>query len=295
MKKETTVLGKQFSEDTKPKMTVNKTPHEYINNPFFIALRGLEWLFNHAKSIAIVLLVISLLGAGGNLVTSNFNQSTHTDQKQLEQDQSKIMSDVSHAIQSVSPEQWAIIGIVGLVTILIVAFLSFWIKGATEYTAAHLAKGEDVTIGGALGGSWHRLGSYSWLQILIGIKIFLWSLLLIVPGIIMAVRYSLAGTAFFAEDDLKGNAAIKRSLVLTKGAWITTFASSIVFNVVTLGLLKSLTNIGTNSVLYRQFADTETKPKPHWLSKLTLALILVAIGLLALIIAAVIAFLANSH
>ncbi|HEX4662698.1 MAG TPA: hypothetical protein VH144_03715, partial [Candidatus Saccharimonadales bacterium] len=248
MKKETSVLKSQFDGDKKPKAAA-KPVVQYINNPFMITVKGLEWLFNRAKTIAIILLVLSLFGVAGNVVFRSPN-GVQQDQTKMQQDQSKFMHDFSHTIQSVSPEQWLTVGIIAIVAVLLFLSISFWLKGAAEYTAAHLAKGEEVSLKAALSGSWHKLGGYAWLQVLVGIKVFLWSLLLIVPGIIMGVRYSLAGVAFFAEDDLKGNKAIKRSLTLTKGGWITTFASNIVFNAITLGLVSSLTDIATTSVLY---------------------------------------------
>lgn len=273
MEKETSVLKKQFSEDKKSK----KTAHAYINNPFMITVKGLEWMFNRAKSISILLLILSLLGAVGNygfrsMQPTNFDQ----DQQQLTEEQTKVFNNFTHAVQSITLEQWLGIGVLVLLVLLVVLFIGFWLKGAADFAAAQLAKGKTITIRQALGGSWRRLGSYAWVQIIVGVKVFLWSLLLVVPGIIMAVRYSLAGTAFFAEDDLKGNAAVKRSLALTKNAWTTTFATLGLFNLVTLGLVSSLVDIANNSVLYRQFADAgETKPAAHWLSKLILTLAII--------------------
>lgn len=64
--------------------------------------------------------------------------------------------------------------------------------------------------------------SYIGLTILTSILILLWSLLLIVPGIIYSVFYSLAVYVFFFEDK-KGMAAIRRSKELIKGYWWPVF------------------------------------------------------------------------
>lgn len=64
--------------------------------------------------------------------------------------------------------------------------------------------------------------SYIGLTILTSVFILLWALLLIIPGIIYSVFYSLAVFAFFFEDK-KGMAAIRRSKELVKGYWWPVF------------------------------------------------------------------------
>ena len=60
--------------------------------------------------------------------------------------------------------------------------------------------------------------AYLALSITVTIFVIFWSLLLIIPGIIFSIYYSLAVYAFFFEDK-KGMAAIKRSKALVKGYW----------------------------------------------------------------------------
>ena len=93
----------------------------------------------------------------------------------------------------------------------------------------------------------------------------------------MSVRYSLAKVAFFDEKKpLRGNAAVKESLALTKGAWLTTFASQVLFSIITLGMLSRLVETAAQSVLYRQLSElthnNEPKPAAHPLSWFTLFL-----------------------
>ena len=56
-----------------------------------------------------------------------------------------------------------------------------------------------------------------WLNILISIKVFLWSLLLVVPGIIAAYRYHFAIYCFIDDPDLSASECIRRSCELTDG------------------------------------------------------------------------------
>ena len=64
--------------------------------------------------------------------------------------------------------------------------------------------------------------SYIGLTILTSIFILLWALLLIIPGVIYSIFYSLAIYVFFFEDK-KGMAAIRRSKELIKGYWWPVF------------------------------------------------------------------------
>ncbi len=56
-----------------------------------------------------------------------------------------------------------------------------------------------------------------WLNILIGIKVFLWSMLLVIPGIIAAYRYRFALYCFIDDPDLTASECIAKSCELTSG------------------------------------------------------------------------------
>lgn len=75
---------------------------------------------------------------------------------------------------------------------------------------------------------WPYLG----LTVLTSIFILLWTLLLIIPGIIFSVFYSLACYVFFFEGK-KGMAAIRRSTQLVKNYWWPVFWRFIVITLVT--------------------------------------------------------------
>lgn len=59
---------------------------------------------------------------------------------------------------------------------------------------------------------------YIWLTILTSVLILFWTLLLIIPGIIFSILYSLVVYVLFFEDK-KGMAAVKRSVQLVKNYW----------------------------------------------------------------------------
>ncbi len=257
-------------------MTTKKStpvPKNYENNPFMLAIQGLNLLFDKAKSVAVLFLVLSIIG----FITGIIPQPS--DDKL-----SKSLEPSDFALPNLLPSQWAMIAFVVLILLAASIFIGAMLSGIGAYTSARLARGHTTTLGEAFHAVLERFFSYIWLQVIITVKLFLWTLLLIIPGIIMAVRYSLANVAFF-DKELRGNAAIKESLKLTKGAWLTTFASQTLFNIITLGIISELVNSGAKAVLYRQFSALKTaKPPAHFLSWLTLALPFLLIILLFVLV-----------
>lgn len=246
----------------------------FITNPLRIAVDGTKLLFQKAPMTAIVLAILSAFSAGNELsrpTPSGIGSAPTTPEMPMETG----------------------VLIILFVLIVIVAFGAFilgsLITGIFAHASAQIAKGHEVTFRQSLTAISERLWSYVWLQLLTAVKVILWSLLFIIPGIIMAVRYSLANLSFFDDDKkLTGNAAIKDSLTLTKGAWLTTFASQTFFNIITLGMISPIIDTGAKAILYRQFNELQKtntpKPKPHILSWITLSLfILIALAAISLI------------
>lgn len=248
-------------------------PKNYENNPFFIATKGLNLLFDLARGVAIFLIIVAVLGFFGG-----FPSSTPTNDDEW--------NGLSSTVTAWTPSEWTFAIGGTIIVILAVLLIAALFGGVSAYTSAQIAKGKKVGFGEAFRVAFEHLWSFLWLQIIIFVKLFLWTLLLIIPGIIMAVRYSLASVAFYDDDkNLRGNAAIKESLRLTRGAWFTTFAGNTLFNLITFGIISSLVTTGSNAILYRQFDKLgDKKPAAHWLSFVTLALPFVLFGLLLLLI-----------
>lgn len=223
---------------------------DYQNNPFYVATDGLSLLFQSARSVAVLLLIISIIGAySPNPAPAQTN-------------------DIQAFLNgfNVPPEM---VLLLGLFLILFIIF-SILVSGVSDYTAAKIAKGKSTSIKEAVSAVFARFWDYLWLRLLVAVKVLLWSMLLIVPGIVMAFRYSLAGVAFF-EKDLRGNGAIGYSSQLVKGAWLTTFSSNMLLNLITLGLIGPLLAPGTNAVLYEQLSRVrDKKPRAHILTWVTL-------------------------
>ena len=81
---------------------------------------------------------------------------------------------------------------------------------------------ENITVKEAFLRAKKIAGKFFALNLLIGIFVMLWSLLFIIPGIYMALMYSMAVWIFIYED-IRGTAAIKKSKELVKGYWGAVF------------------------------------------------------------------------
>jgi len=276
-----------------------KTPARkptYQNNPFFVAVDGLTLLFKKALPVAILGIVLASLTLVSNTAQNvadiaGRKGAAFTSSQTTNQFPEQAVKDF---FQSQTSQELIVLAIIVGLSLLVAIFVSTLISGVFDYTAAQLAKGKTVTLPQALKSVLDRFFGYLWLNILIGIKVFLWSLLLIVPGIIMALRYSLSGVSFF-EKELGANAATKDSSRLVKGAWITTFSSFALFNIITFGMIQPVLQSGTLSVLYTQLNGYDAakldKPAAHWLSWLTLLLPMALFFLVILItVGSVIAF-----
>jgi uncharacterized membrane protein len=256
--------------------TSKKLPKDYENNPFFVASNGLTLLFSHARQVGIFLVALSVIVffySSWPTGDTNSNEAT--------------FQDLGRQASAWSTTDWAIAAGTVFIIGLAIAMIAALFDGVASYTAAEITKGRKVSFNQAFRVAFDHLWSYLWLKLIITVKVILWSLLLIVPGIIMAVRYSLAGVAYFDDSkNLRGNAAVKESLRMTKGAWLTTYASGTLFNILTLGIINYLVTASANAVLYKQFDKLDdNKPEAHMLSWLTLILpiVLVVLAFVALI------------
>ena len=246
-----------------PAKEKNTTPSvAYENNPFKVALEGINLVLAKAKGVAIFLIVLSVISVFTGMIPDSSEKSDFS------------VSAFQAGVSRMSPGEWVTTSAIILILALAFIFASAMVSGIGAYAAARTAKGHEVKLSEAFHAVLERFFSYIWLQVIQIVKIALWSLLFIVPGFIMAIRYSLANVAFF-DKGLRGNQAVKESLKLTKGAWLTTFASQMLFNLATLGVISELVNTGARSVLYRQlsqFREGKTKPPAHVLSWVTLLL-----------------------
>lgn len=263
-------------------VTTTKNTADYENNPFYVATNGLDLLFKHAQSVGIVAAILAALSAFSSVPSMIFRGSEPA-APASPASPAQATSGGGDPTQ-IPFEFWLILAAGVLIVLVVVFFVGVIVRGVLDYTSAKIARGETVTISEAFRGLFSNFWSYAWVRLIIGVKTFLWTLLFIIPGVIMSVRYSLAGVAFF-DTQLRGNAPVKHSAAITKGAWLTTFASQSLLNILTFGIIQTLLTSGTNAVLYRQLDSVDVKPRAHVLSWLTLIVpIVLALLFLAVVI-----------
>lgn len=279
-----------MDKTTQQKITTKTAAHPYENNPFFIATTGIELLFKKAQSIGIILAVIAGLSALAGLPSLFMQSAASPSQPQTTATSpSQSQQTFESFIHAVPLGVWLLLALLVLFGLLVVITVGSIIRGIQDYTSSQIAHDRTVSLNEAFRVVFHAFWGYLWVLTVVGIKVLLWSLLFIVPGIIMSVRYSLAGVAYF-DKSLKGNQAAQYSAQITKGGWLTTFASQRLLNIITFGAIPSLLSPGTNAVLYRQFTSvSETKPKAHVLSWLTLLVPIVFAILIIILVMTIIA------
>lgn len=253
------------------KKSVSKLSYE--TNPFFIGAKGLSFLINSASGISLLFAVVSIANLVFTMLSNNKDGS--------------FSRDLSASISRWTTSDWVLAAFSGLLIASAIVLVITLLGAMSAYTSYRVSLGKRVSVQEAFEMAFTKIWGFLLLQILITVRIILWTFVFIIPGFIMAYRYSLANVAYF-DGRKKPNArqAIQESLRLTKGAWITTFASRILLDVLSFGCASLLISTGVNAVLYGQYdkLGSSNKPEAHWLSWLTLLLPLIIFVFIAIIL-----------
>lgn len=123
-------------------------------------------------------------------------------------DQMAFLSPEAYALEllKVPQSNWAILLVVSLLALLVSPVLAL---GCNHYFV-RLNRGEDL----GFAGLFSRMGSFLkslWLYVRMFVQIFLWSLLLFIPGIIAAIRYSMAPYFLAENPEMTVSEAFRRS------------------------------------------------------------------------------------
>lgn len=106
--------------------------------------------------------------------------------------------------------------LIAVIVVLPLLLIGYW----AQISLIYAIKEREAKIGvkESFRRGWYKIISYLWVTILVGVITFAGFLLLVVPGIIFAVWYSLALYILVAED-LRGMKALSRSKQLVRGYW----------------------------------------------------------------------------
>lgn len=131
-----------------------------------------------------------------------------------------------------------------LIIIAAIAVIFFWFWSQVALLFAIKDSEENIGFKESFRRGWHKIGSYLWISILSALVVIGGYLLLIVPGIIFAIWFSLAAFVLVTEN-IKGMDALLKSREYIKGRWGGVFWRFIGF-----GLIVSLILAALAIVLY---------------------------------------------
>jgi uncharacterized membrane protein YidH (DUF202 family) len=193
---------------------------------------------------------------------------------------------------SSTPEVSVIIAIIILVFIIVAIVLvisvtiNVFIQGMFSYVALESEKGRAVSFSEAFNATAKRFWALLSAQLLAMIKIFGWTLLFIVPGIIAALRYALLPYLVMADNSIThAGDAHGRVKELTKGRLWEVFGVSTVAAIIPV--IGTVLGLSGKAALYNQLASHKERPKIHWLNYIglvILALVLIIVTLFILVI-----------
>ncbi len=99
---------------------------------------------------------------------------------------------------------------------LAIAIMSGMLSGGFSLFCLYVSQRREAGVG-TLFDLFAYFFRFLWLEILMGIFIFLWSLLLVIPGIVAAYRYSMAMFIFFEQPEKGAMQCIRESKEMTQG------------------------------------------------------------------------------
>lgn len=289
------------------KNTTNSTLPKYDSNPFTLAFNSFGRLFNTNAGWAIALLVLGIFGfiwqMFGNLLQLAATPESSSSTTRSVEMADKLPAASSAAASSdvnVSAVVLIVIGIVILVSIMVLVFsaIGTFINGMFTYVSIKSEEGQKVSFNEAWQETSKRFIRLYLAQLLAGLKIFGWTLLFIIPGIIAAFRYTLLPYVVMGDSrDSKGaRTAHASTKIIVKGRLMEVFGIATVAGLIPL--VGDLLRLTGNAALYKQmktYSDAGAeKPKVHWLNYLGFML-LGFVLLLVLFILAIVALAAVAN
>lgn len=267
----------------------------YNSNPFTLSFDALGRLFKTNVGWAIALIAVGFIAFLGNAASSvidlvNLQQDT-TPTSSTSFESSLSNTELSTGSDIDAGVVLLIVGVVlvfVVIAVIIGAIISTFLTGMFTYVMNQSEQGKSVSLSEAFNAVLKRFWRLLWATLLAHLKIFGWTLLFIVPGIIAALRYSLLPYLIMNEpEEEKGvtDAHDKVKSVVKGRLWE-------VFGVGTVATLIPIVGetigIAGRSALYRQLQYSQDhkieRPKIHWLNYLGAILLGLLLFLAALII-----------
>jgi len=264
----------------------------YDSNPFTLSFEALGRFFKFNVGWAIVIISLAFFGFLGQIGQSVVDMNNREETSSYQNESEELFADFKTPDESF--ETAAIIAIVvGVIVVtsifvIIGSAIGVYVQGMFSYVALASEKNKSVGFSEAFQEVakrfWRLFGS----QLLASLKIFAWSLLFIIPGIIAALRYSMLPFVIMSSDSsTKGiGLAHKQTKELVNKRLFEVFGVAFVGGVIpVIGSLVSLSGkAALHNQLYAYNQANQVKPPIHWLNYLGLVLAAVFVILMILII-----------
>ncbi|MCA9338729.1 hypothetical protein KC939_00095 [Candidatus Saccharibacteria bacterium] len=254
---------------------------QYNSNPFTLSFSALERFFKSNLVWAIIILAFGLFGflfqATGSMADTSDKPSGSSSVSSSHDAFNNIDSGVIITVVTVAV-------VLMLIFIVVGGVIQTFLTGMFSYVINQSEQGRSVSLSEAFHATTKRFWRLFWANLLAQLKIFGWTLLLIIPGIVAALRYSLLPYLIMNESEKEKGVVDSHTKLKTvvKGRLWEVFGVSTVAAIIPF--IGGIVGLAGRGALYRQLQysyDHKTKrPKIHWLNYLGLVLI----GLLILLI-----------
>lgn len=247
----------------------------YDSNPFTLTFNALGRFFNTNVNWAIVVIalaVISFVGQAISDLVRFISEGTLSD----------APPDFSQFSSGPAPDPAVVVAVVIVVfclavtAIIVTSVISAFINGMFSYVALNSEAGKTVGFSEAFNATIKRFWRLLLSQLLANLKIFGWTLLFIIPGIVAGYRFQLLPYLIMSEsENEKGiGDSHNKTKALVKGRLWELFGISFVAGIVPF--VGSLLGLSGKASFYKQLQATahapEKRPKIHWLNFIGLIL-----------------------
>lgn len=277
------------------KSTVQK---DYDSNPFTLAFNSFGKFFKTNIGWAIALVALSVIGFVFELIMNLLQLALSPESSSSSTTSSGDIFGSPSVASSDTNVAAIIMIIVGValimaVVIVIVSAISTFITGMLSYVTLQSEQGKSVGFSEAWSETAKRFWRLYLASFLATLKIFGWTLLLIIPGIVAAFRYKLLPYVIMADSETTGvGSSHQQTKSLVKGRLMEVFGVATVAGIIPfVGSILSLTG---NAALFTQlkaYSDANLeKPKVHWLNYIgfiLLGILILFVGMIGLIVLAV--------
>jgi len=265
---------------------------KYDSNPFTLSFSAMGLFFTNSMGWAIALIVLGVIGFIGNslnlLVDAAKNNNTTVS--------TSTIDSVSSPNASVVIALVITIFVIVVVAIVVAMVVQTFVTGMFTYAALRSEEDKQTTFSEAFSATSKRFWRLLLSQLLANLKIFGWTLLFIIPGIVAGFRYQLLPYLIMSESEKEkgiGDSHNKTKSIVKGRLW-ELFGISFVAGIIPV--VGTIIGLSGKAAAYNQLQasskNIEARPRIHWLNYLGIILMLsflVLASIIGIIVAIVIA------